>query len=143
MPLAKPRYYVQGLSSAFRKLITAKKRAQAIANRLNKTVYVDHYDSPGGFKTGETIVTPLSRTRRNPAFPSLFRNYYVICDGKKFGPFKTKAKADKVAVTVARVLDKPAKVMGQPKSKANPSSKCKRQCNTRNKTTKRRNRRRR
>src|SRR5579864_5946950 len=53
--------------------------------------------------------------RRNP-LPSLFRNYWVMCDGKEFGPYKTRIKADTMAMNVARVLDKPAKVFGQPKS---------------------------
>lgn len=70
--------------------------------------------------------------------PSLFKNYYVKCDGKTFGPFKTKAKADKTAQAIARVLDKPAKVMGQPKSMrvTNP----RRKCNSQSKTGSRRHR---
>jgi hypothetical protein len=69
-------------------------------------------------------------TRKRKA-NSLFRNFYVMCDGKKFGPYKTKAKANKVALVVARVLDKPAKILAQPKSMTNPRRK--RKCNTRRK----------
>jgi hypothetical protein len=42
-----------------------------------------------------------------------FHRFYVSCDGKKFGPYITKAKARKVAMTMARVMDKPAKILGE------------------------------
>lgn len=60
MSRGKPRYYIDGhgIASAFRTLGAAKRRAQGIANRTGSTVYVSHYDSPGGFKTGSTTVTP-------------------------------------------------------------------------------------
>jgi hypothetical protein len=54
------------------------------------------------------------RAKANPLFS--IQSYYVKCDGKTFGPFKTKAKAKKVAVAVARVLDKPAKIYGKAKN---------------------------
>ena len=52
--------------------------------------------------------------KTNPAVA--ISSYYAKCDGKTFGPFKTKAKAKKVAETVARVLDKPAKIYGKAKN---------------------------
>lgn len=68
---------------------------------------------------GKRYMIVEENTRRNPF--SLFKKYYVTCDGKKFGPYHTMAKAKKVAETVARVLDKPAKILGAVKSTTNPS----------------------
>jgi hypothetical protein len=67
----------------------------------------------------------MTRPKRKRKANSLFKNFYVMCDGKKFGPYKTKAKANKVGLVVTRVLDKPAKIMAQPKSMVNPKRKVK------------------
>ena len=73
-------------------------------------------------KQAKIFVTKKSNPRkRNPL--SLFKKYYVTCDGKKFGPYKTMAKAKSTAEKIARVLDKPAKIMG---ATANPRRKAKR-----------------
>jgi hypothetical protein len=64
---------------------------------------------------------PKRKRTINPL--GLFKKYYVTCDGKKFGPFKTMAKAKSTAEKIARVLDKPAKIMG---ATANPRRKAKR-----------------
>ena len=72
---------------------------------------------------------PKRKRTINPL--GLFKKYYVTCDGKKFGPYKTMAKAKSTAEKIARVLEKPAKIMGatanprrkatvKRKSKANP-----------------------
>lgn len=68
---------------------------------------------------GKRYMIVEDNTRRNPL--SLFKKYYVTCDGKKFGPYHTMAKAKKVAETVARVLDKPAKILGAATTRTNPS----------------------
>lgn len=64
----------------------------------------------------------------NPLFS--FKKFYVTCDGKKFGPFTTQAKAKKVAETVTRVLDKPARIMG---AATNPKRKATRKANPKRK----------
>ena len=71
-----------------------------------------HRTGTGVKRVGKRIV------RTNPFSP--FKKYYVTCDGKKFGPYSTMAKAKKVAETVARVLDKPAKILGQAGAATNP-----------------------
>lgn len=92
-----------------------KKTKKPTQEQLLKLWRDSHRTGSGVKKIGKRIV------RTNP-FPSLFKSYFVICDGKQFGPYKTKAKAESVARNVARVLDKPAKVMGQVKGKSRTST---------------------
>ena len=85
------------------------------------------------------MIVEENTVRRNPLFS--FKKFYVTCDGKKFGPFKTKAKADSTAEKIARVLDKPAKVLGEVKGATNPKRKRKatrKRVTKRKRTTKRR-----
>jgi len=111
--IAKPRYYLgygatAGQSLAFRTLAAAKKRAQPQANRTGETVYIDHYDSPGGFKIGETKVLPRSQgnprkvkghstTLRNMASVTIRKlpNGVVKITGRKMAANPGKAKRAK------------------------------------------------
>lgn len=93
-------------------LKSAKVYAQAEANRTGVSVGI--YQNDGRGKTWS--IRP--KKQKNPF--GLFKNYYVTVDGKKFGPYKTKAKAQKVGVVMARVLDKPAHILGEAKKKSNP-----------------------
>lgn len=92
-------------------MASAHKKGVALAKKYGKNLY---YVTDAISARTETF----QATRKNPF--GLFKSYYVICDGKKFGPFKTTAKAKKLAVSMARVLDKPAKIMGAAKSASNP-----------------------
>lgn len=89
--------------------------ARVFAEKMERD-YPKHGKVPvlvdGGPGSPAFVVAPESRT--NPLFS--FQSYYVKCDGKTFGPYKTKAKAKKVAVSVARVLEKPAKIYGKAKN---------------------------
>lgn len=97
-------------------LKTAREFAQKKANDTGVSVGI--YQNGGKGRAKSWTVTPK---RSNPLFS--FKRYYVSCDGKKFGPYLTKAKANSVAVKIARVLDKPAKILGQAKAAANPKRK--------------------
>ena len=45
-------------------ITAARKRAQSIANRTGKTVYVEHYAGRGGYKFGETVIRPSAGNPR-------------------------------------------------------------------------------
>ena len=91
----------------------AKEFAQRMANETGVSV--------GIYKNGGSGSWTMRPKKTNPF--GLFKKFYVTCDGKKFGPFSTRAKANKTAVAIARVLDKPAKILGEAKTTANPKRK--------------------
>lgn len=112
------------------KSVEGRAKAQKIADRTGKPVtLLQPFSIPtrtGRMRTGWTAYDTVYPRKSNPSFPSLFKKYYVTVDGKKFGPYRTMAKAKKVAVTVARVLDKPAKIMGAAQAKVtNPKRRAK------------------
>lgn len=64
----------------------------------------------------EDNATRVRGRGRNP-IPG-FKRLFVVCDEKKFGPYRTMTKAKSMALKVARVLDKPAKIMGEARKTA-------------------------
>jgi hypothetical protein len=114
-------YYV-GISAPTDGPYTSKEKAEERAAWMTRVMK----------KQAKIFVTKKSNPRKvNPL--GLFKKYYVTCDGKKFGPFKTMAKAKSTAEKIARVLDKPAKILGQAGTTANPRRKAKRKTNPKRK----------